>query len=66
MRLLAFLLGLSALAVVATVTAVNTSTVSSSRRRIQRSNLLKNRLTVLRPKQRARTALAYPIAFSVN
>lgn len=63
MRFLTFLLGLSALAVVATVAAANGSALPSPRRQFQRSNLLKNRLPHLRQK---RTALLYPIAFSVN
>jgi hypothetical protein len=65
MRLLAFFLGLSALAVVATVAAVspNGPALPSPRRKTQRSTPLKNRL----PQARRRcTALAYPIAFSIN
>jgi hypothetical protein len=63
MRLLAILLGLSALAVVATVAAANGPASSSSRRKIQRSNPAKNRL----PQPRRKIALlAYPVAFSLN
>ena len=62
MRLLAILLGLSALAVVATVAAAN-GPAPSSRRKIQRSNPAKNRLP--RPRRKI-TLLAYPIAFSLN